>query len=327
MSGITLANDHLTVQVHPEAGAEISRLSRPGGPNALAWYDWASPLPATRGPGYGNTALDWLSRFRGGWQELFPNAGDECEVNGVPLAFHGEASLAAWDVVEVSPAACTLRTAVRLPLVLTRRMTLSSDRAALLIEESVVNESELETPFLWGHHPAFPAVPGAHVDLPSCQVRAEPRMAGGLGDATGAWPHLLDEHGHERALDVVPDEQVVRIVYAEEMTGSWAALRQPGELPSIAMAWDGNAFPVMWLWLQNGTSEFPWYGRANVVGLETHTAAPFDGLAAACERGQAHRLGPRETMTAWFTISLIDDPGSPVTGVDRDGSTEAGGDR
>lgn len=181
---IVLDDGRMRVEVAPERGAEIRFAGRSGGDNVLAFYDWAAPQPAGAAPlGYGDPELDWLSGYRGGWQEVFPNAGAPCTVAGVPLPMHGEASIAPWEVLAADARSATLRVAARLPLVLERRMTLDPDRAALRIEETVTNESDLEMPFLLGHHPAFEALPGMQIDLPGARI--EPTRSTPAGRRAG----------------------------------------------------------------------------------------------------------------------------------------------
>ncbi len=316
---IVLENGQLVVELDPAAGAQIRRISRPGGPNALAWYDWKSPVPADESIGYGDSELDWKSRYRGGWQELFPNAGAACVVDGVPLPFHGEVSSAPWWQRAVAPDHCELVAHARLPLTVTRRMTLAEARPVLLIEETVTNDSPLEVEFVWGHHPVFPALAGAQVDLPRCSVEAEPKAASGLSSESGRWPWLPYDDGTLCDVSRIPDMRLERLLYASDLSAGWAALRQPAPQVGVAMAWDLGAFPCVWLWLQRDMPQFPWYGRARMLGIEPHTAFPFDGLAAAREHGEAHRLGPHASRSAWLTITLLDEGDAPVTGVERDG--------
>jgi galactose mutarotase-like enzyme len=302
-----LENRHLRVVVDTEHGAEITFLGAPDGANALARHDWIAPAPGDRCASHHDTQHDWLSRYRGGWQELFPNAGAESEVLGTPVAFHGEASMTSWEVISTEATACELEVPARLPLVLRRRMTLAADRPLLRLEETVRNESDLSVPYLWGHHPAFPALPGGRIELPDCEVRAEPLLADGLSGEAGTWPYLRDADGGERRLDQIGEGPRQRLLYATGLGAGWAVLRQPGGQPSVELAWDLAAFPVAWLWLQTGTEEFPWFGRARVLTIEPQTAQPFDGLAAAHGRGEAHVLGPSETRSAWLELGLAAD--------------------
>src|SRR5919197_1000064 len=40
----------------------------------------------------------WTERYRGGWQLVTPNAGNQCDVDGHYHGFHGRASNDPWDV-------------------------------------------------------------------------------------------------------------------------------------------------------------------------------------------------------------------------------------
>lgn len=317
---IHLQSDHLLVIVVPEEGAEIRFLGRPGGENALFWANWAAPLPARGSMTYGDSQLDWLSRYRGGWQELFPNAGDECTVLGVPLPFHGEVSSAQWEVVRQCETELVVRTAARLPLTIERRMVV--DGRALRIEESISNESDLVVPFVWGHHPAFHAGAGARIDLPDATIRFirdRTNPAGSLA-TDAAWPfvHALD--GGTLDLSRVPEGVVDRYTCLTDLAAPWVALRDVDREVGVGLAWDPAALPCLWLWQQIGGTGFPWYGRASITAMEPSTAWPDDGLVHAIERGQAHQLGPGASMDAWVTAVLFDPDERPVTFVDQSGA-------
>lgn len=316
----------MRVDVIPERGAEITHVGAPGQRNLLERFEGASPVSSTRSVGYGSTELDWLSHYRGGWQELFPNAGAECEVLGVPLPFHGEASASRWDVDAQGPASLTVTTAARLPLVLTREMTLDAERPLLRIAETVRNEADMEVQFLWGHHPAFRAVAGAHIDLPGADALAAPGYDPPHNDLqpgrSGAWPHLPGLDGTSVRLDVVPEGPRQRLVYLTSLVGGWYALRDITGGVGLAMCWDVRTFPCLWMWTEIGGTEFPWFGRSSLLALEPATACPSDGLAPAIERGETHRLDPGETMTTWLTMTLFDADDRPVRGVDETGAVE-----
>jgi galactose mutarotase-like enzyme len=317
-AGVTveLASERLRVVVDTERGAQIAHLGAPGGDNVLFAADWDAPLPAGRSTGYGSDELDWLSEYRGGWQELFPNAGPACAVDGTPLPFHGEASVARWDVLEAGADSAVLRVAARLPLVLERRMWLEAEAPVLRLEERVRNVSPLPQSFLWGHHPAFPAVAGTAIDLPGGDVHVDdgfrPSSLDLVPGARGRWPHAEDVD-----LSVVPPGPAERYCYVTGLPEAWAAVRGPGGR-GLALAWDGAVWPHVWLWLQLGGRDFPWFGRAAVVAVEPQRAFPGDGLAGAIGRGQALTLAPGESLDAWLTAVLLEDE-RPVSGVTRDG--------
>ncbi len=322
-----LANEMMEVDLEPDRGAEVLAIRRPGGPNVLATYDWASPLPASRSTTWGDGASDWLSEYRGGWQELFPNAGAPCTVLGVPLPFHGEVSATHWSIDARTDDAVTMSTPARLPMLLERRMRLHADQAVLRIEETVRLDADMELPFLWGHHPAFAATDGAVIDLPpGVRVAVDEAYAADHNDltpgASGDWPHvpgLGDATVDLRGIGKGPTE---RLAYLSGFAGQagWAAIRGVARGLGVAMAWDVMTFPHAWLWWEIGGAGHPWHGRSRIVAIEPATAVPSDGLLAADGRGEAHRLAPGHTHETWLTVSLFDADDRPVQGVARDGT-------
>lgn len=323
---ITLRSDHLSVTLDPDRGGEIRHVAVPGSANIVAYHEWDAPLSVDDGPAYGSTEFDWLSRYQAGWQVLFPNAGAESVIDGVPVAFHGETSLARLQILDQQDQSCVLRAVARLPLELLRTVRLAADRPALYVEETVRNVGATDVPFIWGHHATFPAIPGARIDLPDVQFHVEPATPGPLEATSGTWPVADGADGQAHDLSVVPEEQQVRLLYLPDMSEHWVAVRPPADQSAeqtalgFALSWDGGTFPHMWLWLQNGDPGFPWYGRARMLGLEPQRSWPFDGLAGAIERGQEVVLGPGQTTSSWATLAVFDDVSAPVTGVARSGA-------
>jgi len=322
---IVLANEHVELVLDPERGGEIVRFARPGEANGLAHYSWASPNPPDQTIRYGSTELDWLAGYRGGWQVLFPNAGGECLVDGVSVAFHGEGSISRAHVVSQTPTSCTLSVGSRLPLELTRTIRISDDAPTVQIEDSVQNVGIGQASFVWGHHPVFPLTEGSVIDAPSAKTEVEPAKPGGHLLRSGHWPRLEGQDDTWEDLTRSPGEQTERLVYVQDLPEGWAALRQPtGDVPSVAISWDARAYPHLWLWTLDGADGFPWYGRARMVGIEPQRAWPFDGLKGAIERGQAITLGPGQIESGWLTMTLMTSGDMPVTGVDRAGRVHHG---
>ncbi len=54
------------------------------------WGLAAARLAAPRG----QRRARFLENYGGGWQELFPSAGDPCTYRGRPIPFHGEVAIA-----------------------------------------------------------------------------------------------------------------------------------------------------------------------------------------------------------------------------------------
>jgi galactose mutarotase-like enzyme len=320
---IQLENEHLRVEVLTERGAEIQSIQTPDGQNVLASYDWRTPLPASRSATYSDATADWLSEYRGGWQELFPNAGAACQVDGVHLPFHGEVSTAQWEVVALSATQTVLEVPARLPLILRREMTLDAERPVLRIAETVTNDSDRAVPFIWGHHPAFLTSPGAHLDIPADSIYTDAGLNQAHHDlepgAAGHWPRAALRAGGETSLDVVPDSICERLVYLEDLHQGWIAIRDVESSSGVALAWDTAAFPHAWLWQQLHGPDFPWYGRAAITAIEPHSAWPASGLEAHIDRGTAELLMPGAQRSAWLTLVLFEATEQPVCGVGREG--------
>lgn len=316
---VAIRSRELRVAVDLQGGV-ISELGRPGGPNLLARRDWAAPVPASRSETYGSDELDFLSNYQAGWHELFPNAGTPCRVLDTPLPFHGDVARATWDVALAKSHRVTLTCPTRLPITLTRRMTV--DGTHLLIEEEARNESPLTVPFLWGHHPVFPARRGMRIDLPACVVTVDPewcpRHADLVRGASARWPVVPGTDG-PMDLSRLPVGPAERLVFATDLDQTWAALRDPEAGWGVAYCWDPNTFPYAWHWLQMGGEDFPWFGRAAYVAVEPQSVPHARGLAEAISRGENPTLPPHGTHHTWLTLSLVPDASRAVTGVDRAG--------
>lgn len=317
---IDLRSEALRLAIDTERGGEIVFVGRPSGPNALFYEAWETPVRASRSMSYGDGTLDWLSHYRGGWQVMFPNAGDECTVDGVPHPVHGEVSSAPAEVVEATPTHVALRSPTRLPVILERSISIAPDRPTALVEERIENVSDRPIQYAWGHHPAFRATPGMHIDLPVGAVHFDGLADGPEPDrATGTWPTVERRNGAVEVLDRVPGAPMERVFMLPERPAGWAALRDVESQDGIGLGWDVGAFPHLWLWQELAGPGFPWFGRASIVALEPVSIWPGDGLARAVERGQARTLEARGSATAWVTVSLFEATERAVADVGRDG--------
>jgi len=303
---ITLRNNRLTVCLDERRGAEITQ-NAIGSVELLAYYDWDSPVSMSRSTSYGKHRHDWLSEYRGGWQFLVPNAGPECEVDGVNLPFHGEWSRTSVDVIAQSDTMVRVRAGTRLPITVTREISLRDNPDRVEIATQVHNSSSESTSYIWGEHPAFRALAGAEIDLPTANV------ADASGISLGRWP--LDGSACLNVInDSAPQESVHFIT---DLTEGWAALRRSDI--GVAMAWDARDFPHVWLWREHGSKGFPFYGRASLVAIEPACSWPGLGLAEARLRGQAIELAPGATRNTKMSLTPFESSGVKVTQVTVDG--------
>jgi hypothetical protein len=63
--------------------------------------------------------------------------------------------------------------------------------------------------------------------------------------------------------------------YLDNLREGWIAVTQPKVGVGIGLAFDAAVFPYVWLWQEFGyTQEYPWYGRAYVIGVEPQSSMP-----------------------------------------------------
>ena len=309
---ILLKKEPLTIHINERLGAEIAQIEV-SGIELLAFYDWESPVAVSKSSTYGKQRHDWLSEYRGGWQFLMPNAGPECEVDGVNIPFHGEWSRTQVDIIAQTESMVRVRAGTRLPVVVEREISVLSDPDRVAITTEVRNTSNEPTSFIWGEHPAFFVRQGDKIDLPNGEV------VNSAGAAIGAWPIGI---GSQR-LDIIDDQLPhERMHFITNIEHGWAALRRSDI--GIAMAWEVSDFPHVWLWQEIGSQGFPFYGRASMIAIEPGSSCPDIGLAEARKRGQAIELMPGQLRKT--TMSLIPFPAttSPVTNVSIEGDITLG---
>lgn len=317
---VSLRDGEMQVQVDCDRGAELTYVGT-STVNLLAWYDWHSPVAASRSAPYGDEESTWLSEYRGGWQALVPSGGTACTVADVRLPFHGEWSRTQVTVLTQEPNRLVVRAGMRLPLVGTRTIAVHGPSRSVRVEQVIHNEGATRVPYMWGEHPAFTPAAGARIHVPAGRVRTAPALVGSCQDtavnADGQWPLVPGRTGGLVDLSIVPEPPVERVCYLPDLSGGWAVIDDGPR--SCALAWDPTAYPHLWLWQEMGGPGFPWYGRTHITALEPQSAWPATGLASAIESGQARWLEPGETVSAWLTLAHVDPPNGVPTGVDREG--------
>lgn len=313
---IEISNGDLIARIDEDLGAELVYLGTKD-VNFLASYDWKSPISADKSSPYQNALFDFMSKYKGGWQALFPNAGNPASVLGVELPFHGEFCRSKVEVIEVLKNKVVVRSGTRIPLTLTRTYTISLETNILQIQQVATNESDLEVPFIWGEHPAFNLPAGSKIKIAGAGVVVERNNKGDFLDlpetGIGNWPFVNGADGEKLDLSVVPNKPTERLCYLTDVSEAWTAMEFDSHL--IGMSWDKEAFPHMWFWQQIGGLSFPWFGRANITALEPASSWPSYGLEVAIKNKQAFYLPKRESKSAWITFVFGKDLGKKIDDV------------
>lgn len=327
---LCLQNDAIEVVVLPEKGSEIYTFQDRGRTLDVLWKaPWGlRPPPVSIGAGP-ESAATWLDHYAGGWQVLFPNAGDACTQAGAPHTFHGEASVAPWqytieDGAGEAPALhMTLRCA-RSPFHVEKRVSVDPVRPVLRVWERITNVGAAPAPYMWGQHPAFGApflAGGCRLDVPAATYESDEGQDPLVPGPRSAWPHAT-VGGITVDLSQVPgpEARTATLGYLLDLREGWYALRNPSLGVGFGLVWPQEVFPCLWLWRELcGSAGYPWYGTQYVMGVEPHTSHPGHGLATALERGTARWLQPGEQVEMAMLAVLFEDNG-PVSRISPDGT-------
>jgi hypothetical protein len=314
----TLENELLRITVAAEKGADIVEfLWKPLDLDVL----WHSPL-GLRNIGQLGTSSpleegNFRDFFAGGWYEMLPNGPAPCTHRGAHWGFHGEATLLPWeykidkddqDEIQVT----LVVRLVRIPILVTKTMTLRSRSGMLSIRETLTNESQETVQFLWGQHPTFgwPFLEeGCRIFLPSCVASVgDPRQDGRLAQMQRIqWPIVPGRDGNNIDLSILPppESKSHDFVRLEQLDDGWFAIVNPHRKLGWALCWDVRLFPVLGYWqLFRGAKDYPWYGMHYLAALEPANDLP--SIADAVKRKTAFELQGGATLNTTWEATAFD---------------------
>lgn len=332
--GVSLENDRVRIVVLTGKGTDILEFKdKASGADVLFKTPWGVKNPQTYVQDTPERSAPFMDFYPGGWQELFPNAGSTCQYKGAEFGFHGEICKVPWEsaVLEDNPQQVAVRfwvRTVRAPFLVEKTLRLKTGQAALEIEETVSNEGAEPMDFMWGHHPAF----GAPFLDEHCRLFAP---AGGVETAhalparqllqpeTGfdTFPKVRTHDGEDFDLSRMwsPAARFTHLSYLIGLKDGWYCLVNEKTRLGFALRWDLQVFRYLWLWQEFcGTSQYPWWGRGYVTGIEPHSSIPGQGLEKAIERGTQLKLAPGKSLSTRLCASLFRAEGEPK-GVNDDG--------
>jgi Domain of unknown function (DUF4432) len=284
-------------------------------------YTWRSPQgirsPASVAGEAADPVAAFLDVYPGGWQEVLPNGGAPAIHRGASLSQHGEVAGVPWayQVMEEGPTAAVRFTVAtpRFPLRVTKTVRLCAGAVELEFDEELENLAPVGIEAMWGQHITFGAPflrPGHRIRLPEGVTVIPHETAihpGGrrVLPGRGAWPMVAAADGGETDLSIVPEPGGPSdIVYLEG--ASWYEVVDPASGQGLRLAWDAEVLPYLWMWQELGaTTDYPWWGRAYVLGLEPFSSYPTDGLAAAVVNGTALRLAAHEKRALTWSARIL----------------------
>lgn len=220
---------------------------------------------------------EWHRTYTGGWQMLFPNAGNPRRAGSIEHPYHGEAARTRWDVTAQTAETVTMEVLLRtVPVRLTR--TWSIDGNTVAVQQRIEHIGNEPVQFSWVEHPAFGGsliAPGAtlrHADeIIDLEVPEPP--------ATHSALRTLETKGAGRVRLEHP-----RVPYVVEVT------------------FDPDEFPYIWIWQEHrATTGFPFWGMWNGLGIEPASrSAQYD----PDDLGPS-TLNPGEIRSAPIAISVL----------------------
>lgn len=330
---VVLENETMQVCVLPEKGAEITIFQhKPTDTDPL--FRWGNPrFPARYPATIPDSSGSFIDSYFGGWQEIFPSGGGPTQVKGASLGTHGEVFHLPWqwEIIEDKADKIAVRfwiRTLRTPFLLERTMSLEESKSILTFQETVTNEGGEEMPFMLGHHPAFGApfldsscildAPAEGVEVHAGEQVASNRLVPG---SSGNWPNMVGKNGASLDLRYIPgrEERAYDMFYLTRLREGWCALTNRNRELGVALVWDVEHFPVLWVW-QNfcGLSGYPWYSKAYALGLEPFTGFTTEsgsGLSEVIRAGHEKRLLPGEKFS--FSLKALFYPAQASQGVEH----------
>ena len=307
---VSLENEMLRVSILADKGTDIFEfLYKPLDVDFMWRSPWGIRNPATFVATSHTGGSAFLDFYEGGWQDCMPTGGNDCVYRGLPFGAHGETPTLPWEyrAVEDSPERVTLRfwtRTVRTPFYVEKDISLERGKAALRINERIVNEGRVTMELMWGQHPAFgpPFLEGGcTIDLPGGRVdctRLTPvsRFAAG----TYTWPFAAGKDGQSIDLRRVAsvEADTTDTIFITDMPEGWYALTNPRLKAGFGLAWPREVFRALWFWqVYGGAYGPPWYGRTYNIALEPFSTAQTTVTDAIAD-GTAHILKPGESLSA-----------------------------
>lgn len=332
---ITMENEYLFVSVLPDKGADIYQfIYKPKNVDILWKAPWGLKKPGQGIQTAENSQVAWMEHYAGGWQELFPNAGDACTYKGVQLNFHGEISTIAWDyqIVRDTPeevAVVFTANTYRSPFRVERTMVLRAGQKHLEITEQITNLAEEEMAYMWGHHPAFGAPfldEGTLIHLPErCWIESQEKETAQARMPPGTrseWPYMKGRNGETLDLSILPprNERSADLAFIGGFAEGWYGITNPKLGLGFGMVWPADIFPYMWFWQElRGSFGYPWYGANYVAAIEPFSSYDASGLANCIRKGTARSLKPKEQVRATL-LAVCYESEKGITRIDTNGN-------
>lgn len=308
MDVLQVVGDGLIVEFLPEKGGDIYKICIDR-TNILWESPWGISKLGNRIDFCHTSKERWLQSYPGGWQILFPNAGDDSYNYGVMHNFHGEACQVPWtyklgEVTDTKVQIIFSTLLYKSPFAMERIVTIDEVEQCIELKESVTNQGQQALYAEWGQHIAFGAPfigPGTRLEAPARSVESYERDSelSRLKKGVFSWPieDMSCDLGH------VPSGKATDFAILKELTmGCYTIINDKMDL-RVRVEWDVDTMPNLWLWQEfNGLQDYPFYGACYVMGVEPNSASHEAGLQESIQRGEAIEIKAQQTKT--FALKL-----------------------
>ncbi len=301
---LRLENQYITVVVNPINGGTISHIGNSLDPttNVLAWYEWDAPEPMSVAYPENESETHWLSRYRGGWQFLTPNAGNECVHEGQRHSCHGESSILPWTIVSKSNDQVTLEVTIFDSLRVQRILEIDSENAIFRAHTQITNTTQVVQEIVIVEHIAFQGSTEARIDAPEKSTWAFPKGF----EEDGGEPMLWSESGKGRPDLRAPIESAYeRLAFLHSGNEGWVKIVDKERGTGALLTWDKKIFPFLWYWQERFSPRFPFFKRAEITGLEPASCYPDDALTGASKGGRSTFISAGQNVAFTTQVELI----------------------
>jgi len=258
--------------------------------------------------------------YYGGWQEILPNS-PTFNYRGASLGQHGEISLTPWkySILCAEPDKISLKLwtrPLRVPVKIEKTLTMVADKAELVIEEKLINESQTKLDIMWGHHIAF-GLPflndGAKITTNAQKMISESAMPDHRRFKPGIetdWPNAINLNNKQDDASMVPppsEKPYSELSYLSgfKKTGSYTIVN-PKHNIGFGLSWDADIFKYLWYWQERyATQDAPWWGDAYAIALEPWTSMWKPDAEAAIKNNEWLEIGPKETINTKLAASVM----------------------
>jgi hypothetical protein len=299
-----LESQHITVMVEPANGGTIRHIGRDSNPNnnVLAWYEWKDPHPLPLDYAEGESHKHWISRYRGGWQFLAPNAGNECVLNGQRHSFHGESSVLPWRVTARSDKSLIMELNIFNSLHLKRELSLHPLQSILRCKTEIENVSPTPQEIVVVEHVAFRGSSTIQVSAPEKSSWVFPKDY----EEDGVGAMLWNESGIDRPdLRIPIKDRFGRLAYLSEGNEGWVSIFDEERGIGARLMWEPEKFPYLWYWQERFSPGFPFYGRAEITALEPASCYPDEALIGASKFGRSTVIPVKEKISFDLDLEVI----------------------